>query len=172
MKCPDCGHDNVAGADECQECGGSLWGIEPLGNEVEQGIAAHPISVLCPREAVCVDPETPVREVIARMTEKKIGCVLVEESANLMGVFSERDVLNKVAVDEANLDRPVVEFMTPSPATATKSDSIGFVLQTMDLGGYRHLPIVNSANIAVGIISARDILRFLAVKYAQSRVHV
>ncbi|MGE5195020.1 MAG: hypothetical protein ACM3U2_21210, partial [Deltaproteobacteria bacterium] len=29
MKCPDCGYDNVAGADECQECGGSLWGFEP-----------------------------------------------------------------------------------------------------------------------------------------------
>jgi hypothetical protein len=39
----------------------------------------------------------------------------------------------------------------------------------MDLGGYRHLPIVNSANIATGIISARDVLRFLSVKYAKSR---
>jgi len=169
MKCPDCGYDHVAGVDECQECGGSLWGCDPKGNEVEQGIAGHPISVLCPREAICVDPESSVREVIAVMAEKKTGCVLIEESANLIGVFSERDILNKVALDEANLDHPVVEFMTPSPVTATKKDSIGFVLQTMDLGGYRHLPIVNSANIAVGIISSRDILRFLAVKYAQSR---
>jgi CBS domain-containing protein len=169
MKCPDCGHDNVAGSDECEECGGSLWGYEPKGNEVEQGLAAHPISVLCPREPVCVHPDTPVRQVIASMAEKKIGCVLVEESASLLGVFSERDVLNKVAIDKVNLDRPVVDFMTVSPVTATKTDSIGFVLQTMDMGGYRHLPIVNSSNIAVGIISSRDILRFLAVKYAGSR---
>jgi CBS domain-containing protein len=169
MKCPDCGHDNFAGADECQECGGSLWGLEPKGSEVEQSIEAHSISVLCPREPSCVHPETPVREVIAMMAEKKIGCVLVEEDANLVGVFSERDVLNKVSLDKTNLDRPVHEFMTGSPVTATKTDSIGFVLQTMDLGGYRHLPIVNSANIATGIISSRDILRFLAVKYARSR---
>jgi CBS domain-containing protein len=169
MKCPDCGHDNVEGSDECQECGGSLWGFDPKGNEVEQSITAHAISVLCPREPVCVHPDTPVREVIASMAESKIGCVLVEESANLLGVFSERDVLNKVSLDAANLDRPVSEFMTASPVTATKADSIGFVLQTMDLGGYRHLPIVNSANIATGIISARDILRFLVVRYAGSR---
>lgn len=169
MKCPDCGHENVDGADECQECGGSLWGLGQQGNEVEQSIAAHTISVLCPREPVCVSPDTPVREVIASMAEQKIGCVLVEESAHLLGVFSERDVLNKVSLDAANLDRPVADFMTVSPATATKTDSIGFVLQTMDLGGYRHLPIVNSANIATGIISVRDILRFMAVKYAQSR---
>ena|SRR5438309_5404168 len=169
MKCPDCGHDNVSGADECQECGGSLWGFEPQGNEVEQSLVSHSISVLCPREPVCVHPDTPVREVIGEMAQKKIGCVLIEENADLLGVFSERDVLNKVSLDPDNLDRPVAEFMTGSPATATKADSIGFVLQTMDLGGYRHLPIVNSANIAIGIISARDILRFLAVRYAGSR---
>lgn len=169
MKCPDCGHENVPGADECQDCGGSLWGLESQGNEFERGIEGHPISVLCPREPVCVRPETPVREVIAEMAHRHIGCVLVEENANLLGVFSERDALNKVSLDPKNLTRPVVDFMTASPATATKTDSIGFVMQTMDLGGYRHLPIVNSANIAVGIISSRDILRFLAVKYAGSR---
>ncbi len=169
MKCPDCGHENVDGADVCQDCGGSLWGTDQLGSEIEQSIASHPISVLCPRAPVCVPPEMPVREVIASMADQKIGCVLVEEEARLLGVFSERDVLNKVSLDADNLDRPVAEFMTASPATATKTDSIGFVLQTMDLGGYRHLPIVNSANIATGIISVRDILRFLAVKYASSR---
>lgn len=169
MRCPDCGHQNVPGADECQECGVSLWGIEPQGNEVEQGICAHNISVLCPRQPVCVGPEAPVREVIAEMADKNVGCVLVEESANLLGVFSERDVLNKVALDPGALERPVSDFMTTSPATATKSESIAFVLQTMDLGGYRHVPIVNSAEIATGLISARDILRFLAVRYARSR---
>lgn len=169
MRCPDCGHDNVAGVDECMDCGGSLWGVEPQGNEVEQSLAAHSISVLCPREPVCVHPDTTVREVIAEMAERHIGCVLVEESAELIGVFSERDILNKVSHHAGNLDRPVSEFMTVSPATATKTDSIGFVLQTMDMGGYRHLPIVNSANIAVGIISVRDILRFLCIKYAKSR---
>ena len=169
MKCPDCGHDNVPGADECQECGVSLWAFDPQGTEIEQSIAAHGVNVLCPREAVCVAPETPVRRVIEEMAEKKIGCVLVEEGTNVLGVFSERDVLNKVTLDADNLDRPVSEFMTPAPTTVTKSDSIGFAMQTMDLGGYRHLPVVNSANIAVGIISSRDILRFLAVRYANSR---
>jgi len=169
MKCPDCGHMNVAGADECQECGGSLWGLEPQGNEVEQSITAHTINVLCPREPTCVGPATPVREVLALMDKKHIGCVIVEESARVLGVFSERDVLNKISLDLSRLDSPVSEFMTASPATATKSDSLGFAMQSMDLGGYRHLPIVNSAGIATGIISSRDLLRFMAVKYAASR---
>jgi CBS domain-containing protein len=169
MKCPSCGCENVPGSDECQECGSSLVGFEPQGNEVEQSIAHHPISVLCPREPICVPPETPVREVIRQMASRKQGCVLIEQGAELLGVFSERDVLNKVALDASQIDRPVADFMTPSPMTVTKRDSIGFAMQTMDLGGYRHLPIVNSANIVVGLISSRDILRFLAVKYARTR---
>ncbi len=169
MKCPDCGHDNVSGTDECQDCGGSMWGVGPQGSDIEQSIAAHPIHVLCPSEPMFVNPQTPVREVIAKMDKEKIGCVLVADGPHLAGIFSERDVLNKVSLDESNLNRPVAEFMTRSPVTATKADSIGFVLQTMDMGGYRHLPIVNSSNIATGIISARDILRFLAVKFAGSR---
>jgi CBS domain-containing protein len=95
--------------------------------------------------------------------------VIVEDGAELVGVFSERDVLNKVAGDPILLARPVAEFMTPHPTTVTKRDSIGYALQTMDLGGYRHLPIVNSSSIVIGILSVRDILRFLGVKYAQSR---
>ncbi|MGQ0632976.1 MAG: CBS domain-containing protein [Planctomycetaceae bacterium] len=169
MKCPSCGCENVPGVDECQECGSSLAGSEHQGNEVEQSLAQHPISVLCPREPICIPPTMPVREVIRQMAARKQGCVLVEEGAELLGVFSERDVLNKVALDETHLDRPVADFMTPSPMTVTKRDSIGFAMQTMDLGGYRHLPIVNAANIVVGLISSRDILRFLAVRYARSR---
>lgn len=169
MKCPDCGFNNVEGNDECQACGIALSVFDPQGNEVEQSITSHPITVLCAREPICVSPETSVREVVTLMAEKKIGCVLVEEAGRLLGVFSERDVLNKVAGEQTRLDCPVSEFMTPSPTTVTKTDSIGFALQSMDLGGYRHLPVVNSSAIPVGLLSTRDILRFLCVKYAQSR---
>lgn len=169
MKCPGCGCENVEGVDECDECGSPLAGLDPMGNEVEQSLATHPINALCPREPICVAPETPVREVISQMATRKHGCVLVEKGAELLGVFSERDVLNKIAGKPGSLDRPVSDFMTAAPMTVTKRDSIGFSMQTMDLGGCRHLPIVNSANIAVGLLSARDILRYLSVRYARSR---
>lgn len=168
MKCPDCGFDNVAGSDECQECGGSLVAFDPQGNDVERSLVTHPISVLCPRAPIVVSPATTARSAIAQMAEHGIGCLLVEEGANLVGIFTERDVLNKIAGDARALDQPVARFMTRNPATVTRKDSIAFALQTMDLGGYRHLPIVNSAGIAIGLLSVRDILRFLCVKYAQA----
>jgi CBS domain-containing protein len=169
MLCPNCDYDNIDGVELCAECGTSLVGVESRVSEMEQSIATHAVSTLCPRQPVCVASKTPVREVIARMAAEKVGCLLVEDDAQLVGVFSERDVLNKISGDMTCLDRPVGEFMTRSPFTVSQRDSIAYALQAMDLGGYRHLPVVNSSGIATGIISARDILRFLAVRYAQSR---
>lgn len=169
MKCPDCGHNNITGIDECAECGSSLALFDPQGNEVERSISAHSVAVLCPREPVCVPTTTPVREVIAHMAEHKIGSVLVLEGGKLAGIFSERDVLNKVSADLDALQRPVSAYMTRNPQTITKRDSIGYALQAMDLGGYRHLPVVSQNSEPRGIISVRDILRFVCVKFAQSR---
>ena len=73
--------------------------------------------------------------------------------------FSERDVLNKVAPNLAALDRPVSDFMTQSPVSLIKQDSIAYALHAMKLGGYRHLPVLNEARRPTGIISVRDILR-------------
>ena len=68
------------------------------------------------------------------------------------------------------LDRPVADFMTPSPETITKQDSIAYALHAMDLGGYRHIPVVaEDSKLPIGIISIRDILRFLCIRFAKLR---
>ena len=51
--------------------------------------------------------------------------------------------------------------MTPNPQTLVADAKIAFAVHRMDLGGYRHLPIVDERGELVGIISARDILRHL-----------
>ena len=169
MKCPDCGHSNTSGADECAECGSSLALFDPQGTEVERSISAHSVTVLCPKEPVCVQASQLVREVVEQMAQQKIGCVLVLEGTKLAGIFSERDVLNKISPNLSGLGDPVRTHMTRDPLTITKRDSIGYALQAMDLGGYRHLPVVSRDGEPRGIISVRDILRFVCVKFAQCR---
>ena len=169
MKCPDCGHNNIAGIDECAECGTSLALFDPQGNEVERSISAHSVAVLCPRDPVCVDGKMLVREVIDQMSQQKIGCVLVLDGSKLAGIFTERDVLNKISPNLSTLGDPVRTHMTRSPLTITKRDSIGYALQAMDLGGYRHLPVISKEGEPRGIIPVRDILRFVCVKFAQAR---
>jgi CBS domain-containing protein len=51
--------------------------------------------------------------------------------------------------------------MTANPQTLVETAKLAFAVQRMDLGGYRHLPIVGPQGELAGIISARDILRHL-----------
>lgn len=173
MLCPDCGHDNIAGADECEACGQALIHFDPLGSELEESIARHSVDGLAPRKPLAIDAGVTARQAIAELTAKQIGCLLVMQGDQLAGIFSERDVLNKIATDpDKLLDRPVKEFMTPHPETIRRRDSIAYAMQRMKLGGYRHLPVLDDRGKATGIISIRDILRFLCVRFAELRPHV
>ncbi len=171
MLCPDCGYDNIDGVDECEACGQPMWVIE-AGGELEESIAKHSVQVLVPKVPVAVEPTTVVRDAVKEMVDRKIGCLLVQDGANLVGIFSERDVLNKVTPDAAGMDRSVADFMTPSPETITSQDSIAYALHAMDSGGYRHLPVVDDDGKPTGIISVRDILSFLCVRFAELRARV
>jgi CBS domain-containing protein len=101
------------------------------------------------------------------MVRHGIGCLVVERDGELVGIVTERDVLNKIS-EKLPLDQPVAEFMTVAPTTIESTESIAYALNTMDLGGYRHLPIIDDDGKAVGIISVRDILRFLCIRFAES----
>ena len=170
MICPDCGYDNIEGVDLCETCGQPLVDVEPVGSELEESISRHNIDVLPTKTPVSVSSTTSVREAVDEMVSRKLGCVLVVDNEELVGIFTERDLLNKVSADLNELDRLVADFMTPSPETITKQDSIAYALHAMDLGGYRHLPIVDSeSKLPIGIISIRDILRFLCVRFAKLR---
>lgn len=171
MLCPDCGHDNIDGVDVCEECGQSLSGFEP-GTEMEQAITRHSVSVLCPKSPVTAPPTISGRDAVMKMIQHKIGCLLIASDGGLEGIVTERDVLNKATPDVPALDRPVTEFMTRNPETVTSRDSIAFALHAMDLGGYRHMPVVDDKGRPTGIISIRDILRFLCVRFAELRSRV
>ncbi len=169
MMCPDCGYDNIDGVDICEACEQPLVEFDPSGTELEQSISRHCIEALCQKSPIGVSPSTTLRDAVGEMNKHNIGCLLVLDDEELLGVFTERDVLNQAAKNFDTLDHPVAEFMTPSPVTVTKQDSIAYALHAMDLGGYRHMPIVDEAGHPVGVISVRDILRFLCIRFAELR---
>ena len=169
MICPDCGHDNIEGDDVCEACGQPLVEFDPSGSDLEQSISRHNVEVLCPKKPVTVEACIAVRQAIGLMVERRIGCLIVQENSRLAGIVTERDVLNKVSGDLQILDKPVSAIMTRSPTCITSEDSIAYALHTMDLGGYRHLPVVDEAGSPTGVISIRDILRFLCVRFAELR---
>lgn len=166
MLCPECEYDNIPGVDECANCGAPLTSSDGLLSELERSIIESPVSVLNSKSPVTVLAHVTVRHAIKTMNAMRVGCVLVQESGEIVGIFTERDVLNRVTIDLSALDRPVREMMTPAPETVQLDDSVAYALHAMTVNGYRHLPVADDQGHAVGVISARDILRLIASQFA------
>ena len=163
--CPNCGHQNIAGVDVCDECETSLsYMSHPRGrNSLEQSILKDPVKIIEPRPPFLVPAGMHVAEVLRRMVQWNVGCAMVvDDRQELIGVFTERDAVRRLGPEiESLADRPVREFMTVNPATIEEDDRLAQALHKMDLGEYRHLPVLRRGRV-VGLLSARDILRYLA----------
>jgi CBS domain-containing protein len=164
MICPTCMHDNLPGAEECSRCQQDLTQLDqPIAsNRVERSLMEDPVSLLRPRPPVTMGPDAAVRDAIATMLDGDIGALMVvDEAGKLLGIFSERDLLTKVADIHPDYARlPVRQFMTPRPETVSPDDTLAFALHKMDVGGYRHLPVVKDG-LPVGMLSVRDMLRHI-----------
>jgi CBS domain-containing protein len=165
MLCPFCGHENIEGVDECEHCECSLADVELLvpASPMERDLLRDRVGSLTLRAPLTVGPATPVRRVLQLLHEHSVGCVGVVQEGRLVGIFSERDALLKLGTDAASLgDHPVSEFMTANPKTLQADAKIAFAVRHMDQGGFRHLPIVSETNKLIGVLSVRDILRYVA----------
>jgi CBS domain-containing protein len=164
MICPTCGWDNLPGNEECGNCQQDLTPLDrPCAQDrVERSLMEDSVLVLQPHLPITVLPTTTIRQAIQKLLARDIGALLVvNESGQLLGIFSERDLLKKVAgLHENYADLPVGDFMTPKPETVTDADKLDFALQKMDGGGYRHLPILTDGQPS-GVISVRDMLRHI-----------
>ena len=104
------------------------------------------------------DSKEKVRDVAQRMSKENIGAVAVLDSGRLVGVFSERDVMNRVvAVGRMPGQTRVSEVMTVNPRSVTTDESIDECLFLMREFGFRHLPICEGKQLK-GLVSLRDIM--------------
>lgn len=162
-QCTSCGAMNIDGVDACEQCQEPLAPANARRDaDVEQCLLHDKVVLLLPRKPIMVAPSTTVRAVLKLFVDRSIGCVLITEESRLIGIFTERDAIIRIGpnLDEFG-DRPVGEFMTTNPETIELDAHIAYALQKMDVGGYRHLPVLAGERI-VGVISIRDILQYLA----------
>ena len=114
------------------------------------------------RPPVCVAPDATVRDAIEAMNDHRTGCVLVVEDARLVGVFTERDVLTKIAAQSTDIDATAVAaVMTGEPECLTLDDGIAYALNMMSVGGFRHIPLVDADGCPTGVVAMRDIVDFI-----------
>jgi len=161
--CHICRHPNIRGMDLCEECGHSL---------VQQQAKVDPIlgaslDQLEPRQPECLGPTTSVAETLSRLKGKNVGCVLITgDAGELIGIFTERDVLYKVAGLIVKTEAlPIESLMTSRPTALPLRATVAHALHLMSIHGFRHIPLVDEENRPVGFISFRDIVRYLGDRY-------
>lgn len=105
---------------------------------------------------IAVSPECPLREVLSRMNQFRIGAVLVvSDQQALQGIFTERDLLRRVTDADAGWrDHPVSRWMSSNPHAVGPDLGWEEVTSLMDRLSVRHLPVVEN-QLVIGIISAR-----------------
>ncbi len=130
--------------------------------ELARNLKTDSVSRLHPTEPRKVAPQQTVAEAVALMCKHRVGCLLVCEGERLVGIFTERDLLRRVLGSGRPLTAPVSSCMTPDPITVNPKESISAALRRMEEGGYRHLPVVDHAGQAVGVLSVKRIVHYLA----------
>jgi CBS domain-containing protein len=131
------------------------------GRVLDERMLRDPIRVLEPRAPLWVPPTATLADVVAIMREHRIGCVLVRDDEELVGILTERDLLLKLALPP-DPHATAATLMTPEPETLTPDDPIAWALNKMSVGGFRHVPLVDGRGRPVGMVSVRDIVDYLA----------
>ncbi len=99
-----------------------------------------------------------VRDAAHAMRDWDVGAALVTENGRLAGIFTERDLVNRViACDRDPESTPLSEVMTRDPDTISPGATALEALRLMEDGGYRHVPVVAEGRL-VGIVSRRDFI--------------
>ncbi len=167
MICPDCGHDNIEGMDRCENCMKPLRDLDVPRAEATAGLVRSvmedDLSRLAMTDTLTARPEEPALEVARRMREALTGCALVlDEGGKLAGIFTEHDVLCKLAGGEDKaLEAPISELMTFHPDVLKETDSVAAALNKMAVGRFRNVP-VQCEDGNYRLLSIRHVLKYIA----------
>ena len=114
-----------------------------------------------PGRLLSTGPDSSLADVARRMRKEDCDSVAIMTDKKLLGIITERDLVRAIAdgVDphQARADM----FMSADPATVTADEEVSVVAVKMMRLGIRHLPVVDSHGVPVGLLSARDLVAVL-----------
>jgi CBS domain-containing protein len=139
----------------------------------EQQIQKKRIRHLVLEPAVCVQSGTSLRDAVDQMRLSHSSCILISKGEVCIGIFTERDYLNKVlSFQDIDRGRTIDEFMSPSPKILSPDDTVGQAIKIMNEFGFRNIPLIDDLGRCVGLLQIRNIIQFLAELYPEEVLNV
>ena len=121
---------------------------------------------------VTIAPDASVYDALELMAERNIGAACVLEADRLVGIVSERDMMNRViAAGRDPKGTRVRDVMTSKPIVVEASETHERCLKVMQQAKIRHLPVIDGDRL-LGVISLRDLLKVDADSKAEELKHM
>jgi CBS domain-containing protein len=141
---------------------------------LRQEILEAPVTELDWRKLLTISATAPVREAIALMQSKRLGCVVVvDEAGKALGKFTERDLLRLMLLNPKDLDNPVGQNMSGTWATVNQSETVGKVIECMDKSKLRFVIIIDDDGKAVGLTGQKGVIEYIVDHFPrQVKVHM
>ena len=135
----------------------------PLYSPLNQDKRAAPLHRLLDGDATySVESDALVVECVRKMTDRKIGALVVMNGKKLIGIFTERDALIKVlAAGRDPRSTRVFEVMTKDPYCVSPEMTVRAAMELVTKRHFRHLPVVDNGTVHA-VLSSRDLMYWLA----------
>jgi CBS domain-containing protein len=133
-----------------------------LAVNIEEALRRERLRALVLPQPAAVPSGASLRETLQAMRAHGGGAALVCRAEKVVGIFTERDVLNKLFLGPLDDAQPVDLFMTPDPETLSLEATLGDAVRLMTEHGYRNVPLVDGDGKSAGIVAARDIVQYVA----------
>jgi CBS domain-containing protein len=138
--------------------------------KLEGALLSDTVRLLAPSEPIKCRVDTTVHDAISEMADKRrAAVVIVDEGGRLIGIFTERDLLRRVAVPGRDPRRTLLrEVMTTEPEALGPDDLIAYAVNRLHHASYRTIPLVDAERRPIGIMTVNDIVQWLAEHFPEA----
>ena len=134
----------------------------PPVDDLERALCEGEVGSLPTTPFASVPPTITIEQAVRKMAQFDVGCLLVVEQQKLLGLFTQRDLLNRVAERYEQIkDQAVSSIMTPEPVVVRNTDNPAKAINLMAVGGFRHIPVLDIDGHVVGLLGPRRITAYL-----------
>lgn len=116
-----------------------------------------------------IGPEATVYEALEKMSDARIGALLVMEGGTLVGLLSERDYARKIILKgRSSKETSVKEIMISPPLTISPGCSVNEAMRIVTEQRVRHLPVVDHMGAVAGIVSIGDLVKWIITSHEKT----
>ena len=112
-------------------------------------------------DVATIDRQASLTDAVAELRDRGVGALVVaDDGRHIDGIISERDVVRALAAHGASvLGRTVGSVMSTKVVTCSRQDAVESLMKQMTESRFRHLPVVDTDQVLIGIISIGDIVK-------------